>query len=246
MFMFYVYSIYILFAFWLDSIFIICVSCVTLCYFHIVLFWNAKCYIIYNAVQLFLNSTYIWYIVYYYIYDIVLINQYKWVLYFTVFIFIYTHDIQYIYWSFTLYNCIFYSTTLQFGKKPIIITRTIFPIQRYRRLAKSRQTEDSLTGWVPGKRSSVPCYATQKEALKAYLQVMRRNKEEREQAEKRKEQHRTQNEEGVWVPVKLEDLFMWLSFFGKNVLLVFEGWKGFFPSDSGTSQFLGCCKFTLE
>jgi len=55
-------------------------------------------------------------------------------------------------------------------------------------------------GWVPGKRSSVPCYATQKEALKAYLQVMRRNKEEREQAEKRKEQHRTQNEEGnnIW------------------------------------------------
>ena len=115
---------------------------------------------------------------------------------------------------------ILYSTTLQFGKKNTIIsTRTIFPVQRYQRWAKSRQTEDSLTGWVPGKRSSVPCYATQKEALKAYLQVMRRNKEEREQAEKRKEQHRTQNEEGVWVPFKLEDLFMWLSFFGKNVLL---------------------------
>ena len=145
---------------------------------------------------------------------------------------------------------ILYSTTLQFGKKNTIIsTRTIFPVQRYQRWAKSRQTEDSLTGWVPGKRSSVPCYATQKEALKAYLQVMRRNKEEREQAEKRKEQHRTQNEEGVWVPVKLEDLFMWLFFFWQECLvtsLIHEGWKGFFPSDSGTSQFLGCCKFTLE
>ena len=94
----------------------------------------------------------------------------------------------------------------------------------------------------------MPCYATQKEALKAYLQVMRRNKEEREQAEKRKEQHRTQNEEGVWVPVKLVDFTVWIFFFGKNALLAFDPWsmKGVLHKDSGTSQFLGCCKFTLE
>ena len=107
--------------------------------------------------------------------------------------------------------------------------------KHYQRWAKSRQTEESLTGWVPGKRSSVPCYATQKEALKAYLQVMRRNKEEREQAEKRKEQHRTQNEEGVWVPVKLEDFTVWIfsvAFFFLARMpcwpLIHGAWKGFF------------------
>ena len=55
-----------------------------------------------------------------------------------------------------------------------------------------------LPGYQPKKRSSVPCSASPQEAIGAYLKVLRRSKEEREQSEKKRKDLQTQSEEGLF------------------------------------------------
>lgn len=226
MFMFYLCSIYSLFVFWLDFIFIICVSCVTLCYFEML---NTT-----SSIMLFDYFS--------------IVRTYdKWVLYFTVFVYLYKHDIPYLYWSFILYTLQYHASVWQ--KKHNNQHQNHFPrttIPEMSQETPERRFPDRLGTWQE-KLSAMLRHP--KGGIKGILAGHAPEQGRTRTSREKKGTAPNSKWRRCLGASQVRRSFYVAFFFWQESLvtsLIHEGWKGFFPSDSGTSQFLGCCKFTLE